>query len=249
MIVISNLIEYIDNLLLIKQFSDYAPNGLHIEGRPQVRRLACAVTASLDAIEQAVAWQADALLVHHGYFWKGENPCIVGVKKKRISHCLAAGMNLLAYHLPLDAHPTLGNNAQLASILGLTASGPLAGEPFLWSGYLESAETVPVFETRLRHRLHSSVQHLNGGPHTIERVAWCSGAGQKFIEQAAAVGADAFISGELSESTYHLAREWGIHYFGCGHHATERYGVQALGEHLAARFGVEYRYIELDNPL
>lgn len=248
MIEMAELTAYLDELLAVPKFQDYAPNGLQIEGRPEVRRLATAVTASLDALEQAIAWQADALLVHHGYFWKGENPCLVGVKQKRIRHCLAAGMNLLAYHLPLDAHPEFGNNAQLATVLGIVPTGPLTREPLLWTGHLEAAEPLAAFQERLHHRLNRAPAHFAGGPAMIQRIAWCTGACQKMIEQAAASGADAFLSGEVFEGSHHLARECGIHYFGCGHHATERYGAQALGEHLAGRFGVEHRYFELDNP-
>ncbi len=249
MISVTELTAYMDGLLAIHTYRDYAPNGLQIEGRREVARLATAVTASLDALDQAADWGADALLVHHGYFWQGEDACILGAKKRRIARCLTAGINLLAYHLPLDGHAELGNNVRLAMKLGIVPRGPLPTEPLLWTGVLPQTLDAATLARHLTARLHREPLYLAGGPLQIHTVAWCSGGGQKLLTTAAQAGVDAFISGEASESSYHLAYEYGIHYFACGHHATERYGVQALGEHVAQRFDLEYCYLESDNPV
>jgi len=190
---------------------------------------------------------ADALLVHHGFFWRGESPCIRGLKGQRISTLIRNGVSLLAYHLPLDAHPRLGNNAQLARLLGAgSVQAPEAG--LVWQGEFESELTLEQLADRVGSALGRQPLAVAGGGRPVRRIAWCSGAAQGYIEQAAALGVDAYLSGEISEPTAHLARELGIHYLAAGHHATERYGVQALGEHLAERFGIAHRYIDIDNP-
>lgn len=251
MVELTQLVDYADELLSARDFSDYCPNGLQVEGRAKVSRIVAGVTASQALLEQAIEAGADLVLVHHGYFWKGEDPRLVGMKARRLATLLGAGVSLLAYHLPLDAHPEYGNNVQLAKRLGLTVEGAfdtggglalgLHGRP---ARPLSAAEFSTVIETALKR----APLHVPGGAEPIRRVAWCTGAAQGFIERAAAEGVDAYVSGEISEPTAHVARELGLHYFAAGHHATERYGVQALGEHLAARFGLDYRFIDVPNP-
>jgi len=244
-----DLQAYLDELLKVSQFRDYCPNGLQVEGRAEVLRLVSGVTASLALIEQAQAWGADAFLVHHGYFWKNENPAVIGAKRQRLARLLAADMSLLAYHLPLDAHPEYGNNAQLARHLDLLVDGQLAAEPLLWFGHLATPTTSHDFAQLLTTRLARAPLVISGSERLIQRVAWCSGAAQGFLEQAAQAGMDAYLSGEVSEASTHLAREYGIHYFAIGHHASERYGVQALGAQLAAQFGLSHQFIEIPNPV
>lgn len=247
---LSELTKYTDRLLRAGEIADYCPNGLQVEGRQEVRRIVSGVTASLALLEAAAAAEADLVLVHHGYFWKGEDPRLVGMKGRRVGFLLRHGISLLAYHLPLDAHPELGNNAQLAARLGITSVGSLDGGPvpLIWHGHFSE----PLSAAQLRERLAGVLQrqplHVPGGPEVIRTIAWCTGAGQRFVEQAAQAGVDAFLSGEISEPTAHVARECGLHYFAAGHHATERYGVQALGEHLAQHYGLEHRFIDIDNP-
>lgn len=238
--------------LVAERFKDYTLNGLQVEGREEVRRVLSGVTACQALLDEAVAWQADLVLVHHGYFWKNEPVAITGMKRRRLQTLLAHDISLLAYHLPLDAHATLGNNAELGRRLGFIAEGCADGEPgegLLWLGAPEVPLSVAELAARLADSLDREpllVEAPAGG--RIRRVAWCTGGAQDMIAAAAEAGADAFISGEISERTTHLARELGIHYLGAGHHATERYGVQALGEWLVGEFGVEHRFVDIDNP-
>ncbi len=252
MVPTDELIAYTDSLLRAAEFRDYCPNGLQVEGRPEIRRILSGVTASRALIEAAVAAGADALLVHHGYFWKGEDPRIRGMKRARLGLLLANDINLIAYHLPLDAHPELGNNAGLARVLGLRAEGTFGqgeGPELGWHGRLQAPLSPAAFAELLEERLGHRPLHLTGGPGTIARIGWCTGAAQGYLEAAAALGLDAFVSGEVSEATAHAAAELGIHYFAAGHHATERYGVQALGEHLAERFGLVHEFADLYVPV
>lgn len=246
---IKELQTYCNELLNVENFQDYCPNGLQVAGREQVNKIVSGVTASLELVEAAIAAEADLLLVHHGYFWKNEAPCIVGIKKRRIARLLAADINLLAYHLPLDAHPVYGNNAQLGLTLGLEAEGTLAAAPLVWQGRCAEAMRGEVMAERIHQALGRAPLHIAGSERPIRRVAWCSGGAQGYIEAAAAAGVDAYISGEISEPTTHLARELGLHYFAAGHHATERYGAYALGEHLAAHFELKHEFIDIDNPV
>ncbi len=249
-ITLTALLAAANALLTPERFQDYCPNGLQVEGRPQIRRLVSGVTASLALLEAARDRDADAILVHHGYFWKGEAPTITGIKRKRLQLLLQHGISLIAYHLPLDAHPELGNNAQLARQLDIEITGGLqAGiNPIGNVGRLREATPPAVFVEKIAQRLGRAPQFIAGGDHAIRTLAWCTGAAQDYIEQAAALGADAFLSGEISEQTVHSARELGLHFIAAGHHATERYGVRALGEHLATQLQIEHVFIDIDNP-
>lgn len=248
----TKLANKLDQFLEIHQFKDYCPNGLQIEGRSEVNKIISGVTANQALIDIAVAEKADAILVHHGFFWKGERQEIVGMKYKRIKALLENGINLYAYHLPLDVHPQLGNNAQLAKLLGITDRRPL--EP--WDkrsvgrvGKFTEAVAAEVLSARIESVLARKPLHIDGGPKEIQSIAWCTGGGQDYITIAAEQGIDAFISGEISERTVHIAREMGIHYYAAGHHATERYGVQALGEWLKDELALDVQFIDVDNPV
>jgi dinuclear metal center YbgI/SA1388 family protein len=245
------LIARADSLLLPERFQDYCPNGLQVEGRAQVGRLVSGVTASQALIEAAVAARADAILVHHGYFWKGETPNVVGMKRRRLGLLLQHDISLIAYHLPLDAHPELGNNAQLARRLGIEVTGGLQPEaqfPIGNVGRLAQSMDVDAFARHVSVALGREPLLVSGGAHPIRSIAWCTGGAQGYIEQAAALGVDAFLSGEISEQTVHSARELGIHFLAAGHHATEKYGAAALGEYLAREFGIAHQFIDIDNP-
>lgn len=249
MVACAELAAYCQELLVVSAFDDYCPNGLQVEGTRPVRRLVAGVSASLAFIEAAIAVEADALLVHHGWFWRGESPSLTGLKGRRARTLILSGASLLAYHLPLDAHPELGNNRQLAERLGVDDPEPTAaGRGQIWRGHLPRPLDGEAFVAQVASALGRVPLRVPGRGAPLRTLAWCSGAAQGFIAEAAALGVDAYLSGEISEQTTHLARELGLDYFAAGHHATERLGVQALGEHLAARFGLEYRFIDIDNP-
>ncbi len=249
MVPLSELLDYVDQLLAVGTFNDYCPNGLQVEGRQTVRRLVSGVTACQELLERAAAWQADAVLVHHGYFWKGEDPRVTGMKRRRLQTLLAAEMNLIAYHLPLDAHPELGNNAGLGKCLGLYAEGNFGRDGLGVLGRLAAPLSVTDFAAQVARALDREPLLIAGGGNPVTCVGWCTGGAEGYLEAAAQAGADLFISGEVSEPTFHVARELGIHYLAAGHHATERFGVRALGEHLAARFGIEHQFIDIPNPI
>ncbi len=243
--------QYCNQLLGIEKFDDYCPNGLQVDaGANDVKLVVSGVTASQALIDQAIEWEADLLLVHHGFFWRGESPQLTGIKGRRIRALMQHGVSLLAYHLPLDAHPELGNNRQLGERLGFTSVGPLSeNDPLLWATTLDQPLTADELKALLAKALAREPLLLIGGGHKISRLGWCTGAAQGAIEEAAAAGLDAFISGEVSESTTHLARELGLHYFASGHHATERYGIEMLGDHLARHFSLEHRFADVPNPV
>lgn len=246
------LVSYLHELLACNDFDDYAPNGMQIEGEKHIKKICTAVTASLDAVSQAVALQADALLVHHGYFWRGETPVITGMKRERIARLIENNITLLAYHLPLDCHAELGNNACIARLLNCNSIKKHKmgkNRDLLWSGYLTKTISAKKFQTQLQGKFDREPLYIQGSEKPIHRVAWCSGAAQDYIEEASNLGVDAYISGEVSERTFYQAQELGIHYFACGHHATERYGIQALGNHLAAKFDLECHFIDSSNPV
>lgn len=228
-------------------FSDYAPNGLQVEGRDEVKKIVTGVTACQALLDEAVRLQADAVLVHHGYFWKSEAPVIKGMKRRRLRTLLANDINLYGWHLPLDAHPQLGNNAQLAQALGINVQGEV--QPLVPWGELAESLTGEQLAARINAALGRQPLHCgDNAPQQIRRIAWCSGGGQGFIDSAAAFGVDAFITGEVSEQTIHSARENGLHFFAAGHHATERGGIRALGEWLAAHHQLDITFIDIDNP-
>jgi len=247
------LVAYTDRLLAVENFSDYCPNGLQVEGRAEVRTLVGGVTACQALLDAAVKLGADAVLVHHGYFWKGENPRIIGMKQRRLATLLRHEISLIAYHLPLDAHPELGNNAQLARVLGLTITGTAGGNNRTPGLVLLGEPAQPMsgdaFAAHLAARLGREPLYVPGNDAPIRRLAWCTGGAQSYIEIALNAGADAILTGEASEQTVHIARENGLHFFAAGHHATERYGVQALGEHLAQTLGLDVRWVDIDNPI
>jgi dinuclear metal center YbgI/SA1388 family protein len=240
---------YCDDLLGAAAFQDYCPNGIQVEGDRPVQRLATGVTASAALLDEAIAWGADAILVHHGWFWRGEDPRLVGMKGRRVRTLTRAGLGLLAYHLPLDAHPELGNNRQLGDVLGFceATATPLC-DGILWRGRLAHPTPAADLAGRVAAALGRAPIHVGGRCGPLDRVAWCSGGAQGYIEQAATLGVDAYLSGEISEQTTHQARELGLDYFALGHHASERYGVRALGGHLADRFGLEHRFLDVPNP-
>ena len=249
---LQDIIQWCDQTLKSTEFKDYAPNGLQIEGKTEVRKILAAVTASQDAIDAAIRENADLLLVHHGYFWKGEAYPITGMRGKRIKSLIQHDISLLAYHLPLDSHPSLGNNAAIADLLKLErieALDPSERHPIGNIGYLNQPMPVEDFKKFVSETLKFDVTHLPADKNMIEKVGFCTGGAQDFIVKAAEQGCDAYISGEVSERTFYEAKELGIHYFACGHHATERYGVQRLGQAISEQFDIEYVYFELNNPI
>ena len=250
-IALSSLVEEANRFLNVAGISDYCPNGLQVEGRPQVQRIISGVTASQALLDAAVQAGADVVLVHHGYFWKGEDACITGIKQRRLKTLLNHDISLLAYHLPLDIHPQVGNNVQLAHQLGIRIEGDLEpGNPRTVGlvGELEWPISLGDFAQRVQDVLGRQPLVVEG-PALVRRIGWCTGGGQGYIEQAVGAGVDVFLSGEASEQTYHCARENGIGFIAAGHHATERYGVQALGEYLARRFALEHLFIDCPNPV
>ncbi|MCF6355372.1 MAG: Nif3-like dinuclear metal center hexameric protein [Candidatus Polarisedimenticolaceae bacterium] len=248
MIELRDLEAYCNKLLEIECFQDYCPNGLQVDaGRVEIEKVVTGVTACQALIDAAVEAKADLLLVHHGYFWKGESEPLKGIKGCRIRTLMQAGVNLLAYHLPLDAHPQFGNNAQLAERLGFPDATPMK-DGLIWQASLQQPLAANELAARIAQALDRQPLHIPAGDRPLQRVGWCSGAAQDAIEQAAELKLDAFITGELSERTMHLARELGIHFYAAGHHATERYGIQALGEHLAECHALEHQFIDIPNP-
>lgn|SRR5690606_1710287 len=242
------LARYLDQLLDVSRVRDYCPNGLQVEGRTEVHKIVSGVTASLALIEAARAEGADAILVHHGYFWRGEDQRLVGTRKRRIQALLDADLNLYAYHLPLDLHPELGNNAQLAKRLGLIEEGRAGDQDLVCHGRLDAPMTLAEFGARIGAALDRTPLVIGDPERRLERAAWCTGGAQGYFEQAVGLNVDVYITGEISEPQVHLARESGIAFISAGHHATERYGVQALAGHVAARFGLAHRHIDIDNP-
>lgn len=252
----SQLVQWLDNYLQAPRFKDYCPNGLQVEGTPTVQHIVTGVTASQALLEAAVERGADTVLVHHGWFWKNEDARIRGMKKKRLAFALEHDLNLIAYHLPLDAHPEVGNNTQLALQLGLQQDKDEDGQPIgigpsglIQLGYLETPDTLENVAKKLCQQLQRSPLVVGNPQQIIQRVAWCTGGAQGFMTEAIDAGVDLYISGEASEPTYHYALESNTAYIGAGHHATERYGVKALGDKVAAQFGVKVEFIDINNPI
>ena len=243
------LTRYLEQLLEPGRFRDYCPNGLQVEGRPEVRRLIAGVTANQALLDAAVELDADALLVHHGWFWRGEDGRVTGLRKTRLQTLLKHDINLIAYHLPLDGHPAFGNNAQLASRLGWTPDARFGEQDIGWLGSLENPTIVSAIVDRVGRELQRPPLLIGDGDRLVSRIGWCSGAAQGLFEQAIALGVDLYLSGEIAEQTVHLARESGVAYLAAGHHASERFGVQALAAHLAERFGLDCQFVDIDNPV
>lgn len=245
------LLRHLNTLLQSHSFKDYCPNGLQVAGREQISSIVTGVTASQALIDAAIEQGADTILVHHGYFWKGEDERLLGIKRERIKSLLLHDINLIAYHLPLDAHSLYGNNVQLAHMLDFKVDGPINDEPgqLVLKGRLPRPMTGAELSAWLHSRLDREALHIGEEGDVIETVAWCTGAAQSYLQQAIDAGVDAFVTGEINEPTVHLARETGTHFFSAGHHATERYGVKALGEHLAEHFALQVEFIDIDNPV
>ena len=241
--------DFLQQLLQPQAFKDYGPNGLQVEGGAEVRRVVSGVTASLAFIDAAIAADADTLLVHHGLFWRGQDGRLTGWLGARVRRLMNAGLNLFAYHLPLDAHAELGNNAQLGRRLGLAADARFGEQALGFIGEATPAlQTLPALVWAAQAQLDREPVVVPGDGRALRRIAWCTGGAQSYFETAIAAGADAYITGEISEPQTHLARETGVAFLACGHHATERYGAPAVAAHLAAHFGLEHRFIDIDNP-
>ena len=244
--------KYLADLLSISSIRDYCPNGLQVEGASKISKIVGGVTASQDLIDVAIKENADAILVHHGYFWKGESEPITGIKRNRIKALLDHDINLFGYHLPLDVHPTLGNNAELGRLLGFETSGGMEPDNKFSVGLVGSLPTPMVLSDLTKHVsavLGRDALSIGASDKEIKTVAWCTGGAQSMIDKAVALGVDAYISGEISEPTVHIARETGVAYISAGHHATERYGAKALGEHLQDKFDIDFVFVDIDNPV
>ncbi|ETF03077.1 metal-binding protein [Advenella kashmirensis W13003] len=258
-ILVQDLLSWLDLQLKPALFQDYAPNGLQLQGKPEIKKVITGVTASARLLEIAAERDADAVLVHHGWFWKGENPCIVGSKFERVALAIRHGLNVIGYHLPLDAHPQWGNNAQLARVLGLVPDrvddGSGLPSVFGRGGLIWSGQLPPQVQTLsdLGHTIEAVMGRkpllIGNTDRPLRRIAWCTGGAQGMFEEAIDRGVDVYLTGEASEQVYHQAVESGVAYVGAGHHATERYGVQALGEAIAQQFGVNVEFVDIDNPV
>jgi dinuclear metal center YbgI/SA1388 family protein len=248
MVARDDLQSHLAQLLAVEGFRDYGPNGLQVEGRTEVHRLITGVTASLALIEAAVREGADAILVHHGLFWRGQDGRITGWLRARLAPLLAHGINLFAYHLPLDAHPELGNNAQFGARMGLQADARFGEQALGFAGAAGALGSTAALQAMAQRVCGRAPVLAPGDGRPLKRIGWCTGGAQGTFEAAIAAGVDAYITGEISEPQAHIARETGVAFVACGHHATERFGAPAVGSHLAARFGLEHRFIEIDNP-
>ena len=246
---LKQLVNYTRQILQVERFTDYCPNGLQVEGKSQIKKIVTGVSASMDFLEAAKVAGADAVLVHHGYFWKNEDACVVGLKRNRIKFLLDNQMSLLAYHLPLDAHQEFGNNAQLGKVLGLNVQDYSGSQCLIAQGSLGELQTLSQFSEHIGNQLGRVPLVIGDLNRSIKNVAGCTGGAQGYMNDAIELGVDVFISGEVSEQTVHLARESGVAYIAAGHHATERYGVKALGEHLSNQFGLAHDFIDIDNPV
>jgi dinuclear metal center YbgI/SA1388 family protein len=247
----AELLTAFDTLLQPERFRDYGPNGLQVEGRAKVRKIVSGVTASRALIEAAIAAEADAIFVHHGLFWRGQDGRITGWMKQRLALLLAHDVNLFAYHLPLDAHPELGNNAQFGLRMGLGGQSRFGEQDLGWLGARADGAafvSAQALSDHLTYILNRPVALVDQAQKAIKKIAWCTGGAQSYFESAIAAGADAFITGEMSEPQAHLARECGVAFLACGHHASERYGAPAVAAHVAAQMGLSHEFIDIDNP-
>ena len=243
------LVRYLDELLASARFKDYCPNGLQVEGAADVRRIVAGVTANQALIDVAIEEGADTVLVHHGWFWRGEDSRVIGFRKARLQALLRHDINLVAYHLPLDGQPELGNNARLAALFDWRIEGRFGEQEIGFFGEAMRPQSLSALSSEVSAALHRPPLVIGDGNRRIERVAWCSGGGQSYFEQATFLGVDAFLSGEISEHSVHLARETGVAYIAAGHHATERLGIRALAEHLTEKLELECRFVDIDNPV
>lgn len=246
---LTELQTHLDALLDVSRLRDYCPNGLQVEGRPTVARVLCGVTASQALLDRAVAGGFDAVLVHHGYFWRGEDGRVTGIRRRRLATLLTHDISLFAYHLPLDAHPELGNNAQLGKLMGWTPEARFADQDLGWLGCSGLPESAGQIALSIAARLGREPLLVGDGARTVHRIAWCTGGAQGYFEQAILAGADLYVSGEISEQTVHLARESGVPYIAAGHHATERYGAMAMARYLGETLGLDAEFVDLDNPV
>jgi dinuclear metal center YbgI/SA1388 family protein len=235
------------DLLAPERFKDYGPNGLQVEGRAEVRCLVSGVTASLALIDAAIAAGADAILVHHGLFWRGQDGRLTGWLAERVRRLMAHGISLFAYHLPLDAHPEFGNNVQLGQRLGWVADGRFGDQDLGFTASI-APTSLDALSRSVASALARAPLAIAGDRRPLKRAGWCSGGAQDYFESAIAAGVDVFLTGEISEPQAHLARETGVAFLACGHHATERFGAPAVASHVAQRFGIEHRFIDVDNP-
>jgi len=240
--------RFLQQLLAPERFKDYGPNGLQVEGGSDIRKVVSGVTASLALINAAIEAEADMILVHHGLFWRGQDGRLTGWLKARVERLMAAEVNLFAYHLPLDAHPLFGNNARLGTELGLAADGRFGEQELGFIGPAGGLSSLAAVQAIVQQRLQREPVLAPGDGRPLRRIAWCTGGAQGYFEAAIAAGADAFLTGEISEPQAHLARETGVAFLACGHHATERYGAPAVAAHLAAALGLVHEFIEIDNP-
>jgi dinuclear metal center YbgI/SA1388 family protein len=249
MVNLNELLHYTQELMQAERFKDYCPNGLQVEGKLEVRKIVTGVTASMALLEAAKQANADLILVHHGYFWRNEDARIVGIKRNRLAFLLKNDLNLMAYHLPLDAHPELGNNVQLGRVLGISPSGFAGESNIIAYGTLARPMQLQEFAAQLETVLQRTPLIIGNGEKVVQKVAWCTGAAQGYFDAVIELGVDVFISGEISEQTTHQSIESGVSYISAGHHVTERYGVQALGEHLAEKFNLMHEFIDVKNPV
>jgi dinuclear metal center YbgI/SA1388 family protein len=249
---LNQLVNYLNKELAIHKYRDYCPNGLQVEGKAEIKKVITGVTACQDLIDAAIDLNADAILVHHGYFWKGEPEAISGIKKQRVQALLKHDISLIAYHLPLDCHPIWGNNIQLADILEFELEGHInPNDPSTPGniGRLKQPMSAKELSQHIAQKLDREPQHIGEEDDMIETVAWCTGGAQGYMQYAINQGIDAYITGEINEPAVHNARESGTHYYAAGHHATERYGAKALGEHLHQEFGLDVEFVDIDNPV
>jgi dinuclear metal center YbgI/SA1388 family protein len=244
----SDIESYVNTLLDVGRFQDYGPNGLQVEGQVEVHKIVSGVTASRAFIEAAIQRRADTILVHHGLFWRGQDGRVTGWLKQRLELLLSRQINLFAYHLPLDAHAELGNNAQFGARLGLSADARFGEQGIGFIGTASQPMTLTALSALLESRLARAPNCVAGDGRPIRRVAWCTGGAQSYFEAAIAAGADAYITGEISEPQAHYARESGVAFVACGHHASECFGAPALGAHVAHKFGLEHEFVEIGNP-
>jgi dinuclear metal center YbgI/SA1388 family protein len=244
------LLKSLDTLLEPARFKDYCPNGLQVEGRDEILKIVSGVTASLAFLQAAVDANADAVLVHHGLFWRGQDGCVTGWMRQRLALALAHNINVIAYHLPMDAHPALGNNAQLAEQLDWFVTGRFGDQQlgFLGTPKHGSLPDVGALAQQIENKLGRGVTLVRGHDGPLERIAWCTGGAQSYFEEAIAQGAQVFVTGEISEPQAHYARECGVSYIACGHHASERFGAPAVAAHMANELGLVHAFIDIDNP-